>query len=288
MVPKEEKEEEATAAPPVEEGEEQKVPVAQELVHAEKTEEPGSPPEEEVKSECKEEAQEEGSDQGKGPEASSEATPEGVLKAEKKEGGGSKMAATKGSGAPQDSDSSATCSADEVDEPEGGDKSRSVSACPPCVHGCWAPTVYRPPLPVLGSSWSSQGRRLGAKGPSGFHGCRKFSGECWAAGVTAPPLSGGPLWSLQQSTTHSGPQSWSKVWTGHVAPLLPGCALALPPSARGFLPHSSPCPSFLLIRTPGPAFGLGQLQGDLILLGHNDRTPHVQIRPLPQVPKGED
>ncbi|XP_040843066.1 nuclear receptor corepressor 2 [Ochotona curzoniae] len=130
VVPKEEKEEEATAAPPVEEGEEQKVPVAQELVRAEKTEEPGSPPEEEVKSECKEEAQEEGSDQGKGPEASSEATPEGVLKAEKKEGGGSKMAATKGSGAPQDSDSSATCSADEVDEPEGGDKSRLLSPRP--------------------------------------------------------------------------------------------------------------------------------------------------------------
>ena len=45
---------------------------------------------------------------------------------EKKEGGGpgGKGLAAKGSGAPQDSDSSATCSADEVDEPEGGDKNR--------------------------------------------------------------------------------------------------------------------------------------------------------------------
>lgn len=129
MVPKEEKEEEAEAAPSAEEGEEQKPSVAQELAaDVGKTEEPGdTPPSEPVKSECKEEAAEEGPDKVKaGTEAVAEAAPEGALKVEKKEGSGpgSKGPTAKGSGAPQDSDSSATCSADEVDEPEGGDKNR--------------------------------------------------------------------------------------------------------------------------------------------------------------------
>ncbi|XP_062038203.1 nuclear receptor corepressor 2 isoform X5 [Lepus europaeus] len=130
-VPKEEKEEEATTAPPAEEGEEQKVPEAPELVvDTGKTEEPGPPPEEPTKSECKDEAQDEGPHQGKGAEPSLEATPEAALKVEKKESVVSKAAVAKGSGAPQDSDSSATCSADEVDEPEGGDKSRLLSPRP--------------------------------------------------------------------------------------------------------------------------------------------------------------
>ena len=128
VVPKEEKEEEAAAAPSAEEGEEQKPPAAPELAaDVGKTEEPGeAPPSEPIKSECKEEAAEEGPAKVKGTEAAAEAAPEGALQVEKKEGGGpgGKGLAAKGSGAPQDSDSSATCSADEVDEPEGGDKNR--------------------------------------------------------------------------------------------------------------------------------------------------------------------
>lgn len=93
-----------------------------------KMEEPGEAhPVEPVKSECEEEAAGEGPDKVKaGQEAAVEAVPEGALKVEKKEasGSGAKGPAAKGSGAPQDSDSSATCSADEVDEPEGGDKNR--------------------------------------------------------------------------------------------------------------------------------------------------------------------
>nr|XP_036870296.1 nuclear receptor corepressor 2 isoform X16 [Manis javanica] len=134
VVPKEEKEEEDTAVPPAVE-EEQKPPIAQELaVDAGKTEEPGEvAPAEPVKSECKEEATEEGPEQGKGGiEAGAEAVPEGALKGEKKEGGGpgGRGPSAKGSSATQDSDSSATCSADEVDEPEGGDKHRLLSPRP--------------------------------------------------------------------------------------------------------------------------------------------------------------
>nr|XP_035114030.2 nuclear receptor corepressor 2 isoform X16 [Callithrix jacchus] len=122
VVPKEEKEEEATAVPPAEEGEEQKPPVAEELaVDTGKAEGP-------AKSECTEEA-EEAPAKGKATEAT-EATAEGTLKAEKKECGSSRATVAKGSGAPQDSDSSATCSADEVDEPEGGDKNRLLSPRP--------------------------------------------------------------------------------------------------------------------------------------------------------------
>ncbi|XP_061025328.1 nuclear receptor corepressor 2 isoform X19 [Eubalaena glacialis] len=135
VVPKEEKEEEAAAAPLAEEGEEQKPPAAQELAaDVGTTEEPGeAPPSEPIKSECKEEAAEEGPDKVKGgTEAVAEATPEGALQVEKKEGSGpgGKGPAAKGSGAPQDGDSSATCSADEVDEPEGGDKNRLLSPRP--------------------------------------------------------------------------------------------------------------------------------------------------------------
>ncbi|XP_057602316.1 nuclear receptor corepressor 2 isoform X15 [Hippopotamus amphibius kiboko] len=135
VVPKEEKEDEAAAAPLAEEGEEQKPPAAQErAADVGRTEDPGeAPPAEPVKSACKEEASEEGPDKVKaGTEAAAEATPDGALKVEKKEGGGpgGKGPAAKGSGAPQDSDSSATCSADEVDEPEGGDKNRLLSPRP--------------------------------------------------------------------------------------------------------------------------------------------------------------
>ncbi|XP_043758007.1 nuclear receptor corepressor 2 isoform X14 [Cervus elaphus] len=137
VVPKEEKEEEATAAPSTEEGEEQKPPVAPELaadVGKAKTEElVEAHPAEPIKTECEEEATGEGPDKVKaGPEAAAEAAPEGALKVEKKEASssGGKGPAAKGSGAPQDSDSSATCSADEVDEPEGGDKNRLLSPRP--------------------------------------------------------------------------------------------------------------------------------------------------------------
>uniref|UniRef100_A0A673VQD8 Nuclear receptor corepressor 2 n=1 Tax=Suricata suricatta TaxID=37032 RepID=A0A673VQD8_SURSU len=140
VVPKVEKEEEEVAtAPLAAEEEEQKPPVAQELSVdvdvdmgklAETTE---ATPAEPVKSECKEEAAEDGPHKGKGgPEASLEATPEGPVKVEKREGGGpgGKAPTTKGAGATQDSDSSATCSADEVDEPEGSDKNRLLSPRP--------------------------------------------------------------------------------------------------------------------------------------------------------------
>ncbi|XP_014642726.1 PREDICTED: nuclear receptor corepressor 2 [Ceratotherium simum simum] len=135
VVPKEEKDEEAAAAPLAEEGEEQKPPAALELAgDVGKTEEAGEEPPAEpvgsVKSECKEEAVEEAPDRAAGG-AAAVATPEGALKVERKEGGGpGGKAAAKGSGAPQDSDSSATCSADEVDEPEGGDKNRLLSPRP--------------------------------------------------------------------------------------------------------------------------------------------------------------
>ncbi|XP_073916880.1 nuclear receptor corepressor 2 isoform X2 [Castor canadensis] len=137
VVPKEEKEETASTGPPVEEGEELKPPVAEELaLDTGKAEEPRAAPEEPVKSiksECKEEAEVEeegGVDKGKGAEVGPEAIPEGPLKVETKDAGSSKATAVKGSGAPQDSDSSATCSADEVDEPEGGDKNRLLSPRP--------------------------------------------------------------------------------------------------------------------------------------------------------------
>ncbi|XP_077015703.1 nuclear receptor corepressor 2 isoform X10 [Tamandua tetradactyla] len=131
VVPKEEKEEEAVVAPPPEEGEEQKPPVAENLAAGVgKTEDPGEAPRDEptVKSECEEVAL----DKANSMEPSVEPMPEGPVKAEKKEGGGpsSKPATAKGSGAPQDSDSSATCSADEVDEPDGGDKNRLLSPRP--------------------------------------------------------------------------------------------------------------------------------------------------------------
>lgn len=137
MIPKEEKDDEASSAPPaVEEGEEQKPPVTQELaVDVGQREETGeAPPAEPIKTECKEEASEGGPDKAKGAaEAGVEPTPEGALEVEKKEGTGGpggKAPSAKGSGAPQDSDSSATCSADEVDEPEGGDKNRLLSPRP--------------------------------------------------------------------------------------------------------------------------------------------------------------
>ena len=129
MVPKEEKEEEAiSVAPAAEEGEEQKPAMAQELaVDVGKKEEPDEvPPAEPIKTECKEEVVEDSPDKGAA-EAGTEPAPEAALKVEKKEAGGGpagKAPSAKGSGAPQDSDSSATCSADEVDEPEGGDKNR--------------------------------------------------------------------------------------------------------------------------------------------------------------------
>ncbi|XP_060049263.1 nuclear receptor corepressor 2 isoform X5 [Erinaceus europaeus] len=132
LVPKEE-EEEAVVAPLVGESEEQKPPAAPQepVLDMSKTEETGeAPPSTPVKSECKEEAAEGGSDTGLGAmEARAQPTPEVTLKVEKKEGV-SKAPPAKGSGAPQDSDSSATCSADEVDEPEGGDKSRLLSPRP--------------------------------------------------------------------------------------------------------------------------------------------------------------
>ncbi|XP_054568371.1 nuclear receptor corepressor 2 isoform X3 [Eptesicus fuscus] len=134
VVPKEEKEE----APAAEEGVEQKPAVAPELalaVAVGKKEPPDEgPPAQPIKTECKEEAVEEAPDRAKGSaEAGAEPAPEGTVKVEKKEGGGGsggKAPSTKGSGAPQDSDSSATCSADEVDEPEGGDKNRLLSPRP--------------------------------------------------------------------------------------------------------------------------------------------------------------
>ncbi|XP_021564017.1 LOW QUALITY PROTEIN: nuclear receptor corepressor 2-like, partial [Carlito syrichta] len=116
-----------TSLPAVRVGEveEQKPPVAEEPAgDLGPAEEPGAPPEEPVPGTCQAEA--EGPDASKG---ETETPPEGAPKAEKKEGGAGRAAA-KGAGAPQDSDSSATCSADEVDEPEGGDKSRLLSLRP--------------------------------------------------------------------------------------------------------------------------------------------------------------
>ncbi|KAF6082204.1 nuclear receptor corepressor 2 [Phyllostomus discolor] len=135
VVLKEEKEEEAIAEAPAavaEEGEEQKPAVAQELAVSKKEEPDEVPPAEPIKAECKEEAAEDGADKGAA-EAGAEPVPEAALKVEKKEAGGGpagKAPPAKGSGAPQDSDSSATCSADEVDEPEGGDKNRLLSPRP--------------------------------------------------------------------------------------------------------------------------------------------------------------
>lgn len=113
------------AVPQTEDAKEQKPESEELMIDVGKTEEPEAPeePPESVKNDNKEEAEEEPEDKAKGTEAI-EAVSEAPLKVEES---GSKAAATKSStssGAPQDSDSSATCSADEVDEPEGGDKGR--------------------------------------------------------------------------------------------------------------------------------------------------------------------
>ncbi|XP_058137221.1 nuclear receptor corepressor 2 isoform X4 [Dasypus novemcinctus] len=132
--PKEEEEDEVAVAAPAADGEEQKPPAAEEPpADAGRAQDPGEVPREEpaVKSECQEAATEEAPGQAPGAEASAEAVPEGPARAERKEGGpGGKPTAAKGAGAPQDSDSSATCSADEVDEPEAGDKGRLLSPRP--------------------------------------------------------------------------------------------------------------------------------------------------------------
>ncbi|XP_033618575.1 nuclear receptor corepressor 2 [Fukomys damarensis] len=121
LVPKEEEEAVAVTMPLAEDGEEQK-PTAGELAEDPvKMEESGATPEELAKSEGTQDAD---------TVDNAEGTPEGLLKAEKKESTVGKAPAPKGSGTPQDSDSSATCSADEVDEPEGGDKSRLLSPRP--------------------------------------------------------------------------------------------------------------------------------------------------------------
>lgn len=179
MVPKEEKDEEAASAAPMgAEGQDQKPPVAAELaVDVGQRDEPGeAAPAEPVKTEGKEEAAEEGPDKVKGA-AEAEPTPEGALKVDKKEGGAGpsgKAPPAKGSGTPQDSDSSATCSADEVDEPEGGDKSRCVHVCllslhtqtePRCMHRSSAqrrgrlscPRGARPPCGQGGDAEQSSG-----------------------------------------------------------------------------------------------------------------------------------
>ncbi|ELK26431.1 Nuclear receptor corepressor 2 [Myotis davidii] len=145
--------EEEMAEEAEEDGEEQKPAVAQELavaVAVGKKEPPDEgPPAQPIKTECKEEALEEAPDKAQGSaEAGAEPAPEGVVKVEKKEGGGGsggKAPSTKGSGAPQDSDSSATCSADEVDEPEGGDKNSTRPVLPR------PPTISNPP-PLISSS----------------------------------------------------------------------------------------------------------------------------------------
>lgn len=91
---------------------------------------PGEAPSVTVKTESSEEAAEDVPSKANA-EASSEAVAEGTLKVEKEGvGSGAKAPVPKASGAPQDSDSSATCSADEVDEPEGGDKNRLLSPRP--------------------------------------------------------------------------------------------------------------------------------------------------------------
>ncbi|KAM4827650.1 nuclear receptor corepressor 2 [Thomomys bottae] len=131
---------EAPRVPLGDEAKDQKPLAAEELApDTGKVEEPGAPegPSRSSKSEEEaepeearaEEAQSSTPAQGAGAEAP-EPRPEGPLKAEKEDAGGSKAPSAKGLGAPQDSDSSATCSADEVDEPEGGDKSRLLSPRP--------------------------------------------------------------------------------------------------------------------------------------------------------------
>ncbi|XP_045152664.1 nuclear receptor corepressor 2 [Echinops telfairi] len=123
VIPKEEEEEEAAAPSLGEEGDEQKPTVVGELVvDVGESEAPKEEP-----AGAKEEAEEDGTGRAKDVEGGAGATAEGAVKTEKKEGG---TTGSKGTGAPQDSDSSATCSADEVDEAEGGDKNRLLSPRP--------------------------------------------------------------------------------------------------------------------------------------------------------------
>lgn len=111
------------AVPPAEDREEQKPQAPEQLAgDLGKVEEPGAAPKELVQSVCVPEAAETALTRSL--EDTPEGAPEGPLKTEKKEGAGGKASAAKSSGTPQDSDSSATCSADEVDEPEGSDKGR--------------------------------------------------------------------------------------------------------------------------------------------------------------------
>nr|XP_013010037.1 nuclear receptor corepressor 2 isoform X2 [Cavia porcellus] len=130
VAPKEEEVEEAAmAVPPAEDREEQKPQAPEQLAgDLGKVEEPGAAPKELVQSVCVPEAAETALTRSL--EDTPEGAPEGPLKTEKKEGAGGKASAAKSSGTPQDSDSSATCSADEVDEPEGSDKGRLLSPRP--------------------------------------------------------------------------------------------------------------------------------------------------------------
>lgn len=121
---KDEQEVPAVPVPQTEDAKEQKSGAEELVIDVGKPEEPEAPeePPESVKSDHKEETEEEPEDKAKGTEAI-ETVSEAPLKVEETV---SKASVTKGSssGATQDSDSSATCSADEVDEPEGGDKGR--------------------------------------------------------------------------------------------------------------------------------------------------------------------
>lgn len=123
-VDKDEQEVQAATGPQTEDAKEQKSEAEELVIDVGKSEEPPAPeePPESVKSDHKEETEEGPDDKAEGSETI-ETVSEAPLKVEE---AGSKAAVTKGasSGATQDSDSSATCSADEVDEPEGGDKGR--------------------------------------------------------------------------------------------------------------------------------------------------------------------
>ncbi|KAB0400322.1 hypothetical protein E2I00_006102, partial [Balaenoptera physalus] len=152
--------------------------------------------------------------------------------------GGSDIAGgptAKGSGAPQDSDSSATCSADEVDEPEGGDKNRPLADLVPgkCLgdssagirgrreaqpkpeaHPCL--TGHHRKKPVFFPAFAAEGQKLPTD-PS-----------CWTSGLPFPVP---PREVIKASPHAPDPLAFSYAPPGHPLPL------GLHDSARPVLPR---------------------------------------------------
>ncbi|XP_021113299.1 nuclear receptor corepressor 2 isoform X3 [Heterocephalus glaber] len=209
MVPKEEEEKEedgeeeaSTMVPPAEDGEGPKPPTEELTGAPVKMQEADAAPEELAKSECTAEGPVGAQDKGAMDEAP--LVPEGPLKAEKKEGPSGKGPATRGSAAPQDSDSSATCSADEVDEPEGGDKRRLLSPRPSLLTPAGDPRASASPQKPLDLK---QLKQRAAAIPPIVTKAHEPSQEDAAAPLLAPAAPPAPQHLQAESGTSQQPSS---------------------------------------------------------------------------------